>query len=69
MAVEKVIGNLEVRKDGWSRTGFDVICRNPITGMGIGLYLDHVTPNDLRELADYLEKHGFNTRSDYESDI
>ena len=66
MVNEKYIGNLRIRKDRYNRTGFEVMSINPITGCGVGLFLDHVTISDLRELANYLESNGFKEAT-YES--
>lgn len=56
---EFFIGNIRIRKDKYNRSGFEVMSINPITGCGVGIFLDHVTVNDLRELANYLEVNGF----------
>lgn len=56
---EFFIGNIRIRKDKYNRSGFEVMSINPITGSGVGIFLDHVTVNDLRELANYLEVNGF----------
>lgn len=59
MVNEKYIGNLRIRKDRYNRTGFEVMSINPITGSGVGIFLDYVTISDLRELANYLESNGY----------
>lgn len=47
----------------WERIGSCVhkpdgtyTCRNPITGQGWGIPTDHVEPQDLRAMADHLER-------------
>lgn len=50
------INNIEVRKDKYAEHGVSVTVINPISGQGVGMHIRHVTPDDLRSLADYLEE-------------
>lgn len=60
MAIKK-IGNIEVKSDNDTchadnLYGLDSVIINPITGQGWQLPLREVTPDDLRELADMMER-------------
>lgn len=52
----KVSGNIYAEKDEHSRDGesFVIVC--PVTGFGWGIPTKDIDPNDLRVLADRIEK-------------
>lgn len=56
MTVLYKVNNIEVRKDKYAENGYAVTVINPISKQGVGMHLRHVTPDDLRNLADFLER-------------
>lgn len=55
MKEEKLTENIDIRHNKYSENGFDYYCRNSYGKFHIPM--DHLTPKDLRSIADHLEEN------------
>jgi hypothetical protein len=55
MQEEKLTENIDIRSNKYSKNGFDYYCRNSYGKFHIPM--DHLTPEDLRAIADHLENN------------
>lgn len=55
MKEEKLTENIDIRPNKYSKNGFDYYCRNSYGKFHIPM--DHLNPEDLRSIADHLEKN------------